>query len=142
MNSKSEPTRIMVFGTFDVIHKGHLHFFRQARKLARHPYLIVSVARDSNVRRIKGRKPSRNQKQRLAAVKEILSTDLAVLGAAAHYLDHIVKARPRIIALGYDQEAYTENLSAKLAEKGLAVKVIRLKAYKPDIFKSSILLRR
>ena len=49
-------TRIMVFGTFDGIHRGHLHFFKQARGLVKNPYLIVSVARDVNVKRIKGRK--------------------------------------------------------------------------------------
>ena len=37
-------TRIMVFGTFDMIHAGHEDLFRQARALAKEPYLIVSVA--------------------------------------------------------------------------------------------------
>ena len=39
--------RIMVFGTFDIIHAGHEDLFRQARALAEDPHLIVSVARDS-----------------------------------------------------------------------------------------------
>ena len=28
----------MVFGTFDFLHKGHLNFFKQARKLSAHPF--------------------------------------------------------------------------------------------------------
>ena len=39
----------MVFGTFDGLHKGHLNFFKQAKKLAQKSFLIVSIARDLNV---------------------------------------------------------------------------------------------
>ncbi|HEY4500387.1 MAG TPA: adenylyltransferase/cytidyltransferase family protein, partial [Candidatus Paceibacterota bacterium] len=46
--------RVMVFGTFDILHPGHLYFLRAAKKLG--DYLIVSLARDVNVRKIKGRK--------------------------------------------------------------------------------------
>jgi cytidyltransferase-like protein len=51
---KPWKTIVMVFGTFDFLHKGHLNFFKQARSLAKNPYLIASVARDYNVKRIKG----------------------------------------------------------------------------------------
>ena len=61
--------KIMAFGTFDLLHKGHLDFFKQARLIAKRPYLIVSVARDVNVKRIKGRPPSFTQSQRLKKVK-------------------------------------------------------------------------
>ena len=52
-----QKTRIMVFGTFDGVHMGHLDFLKQARKLARESFLIVSVAREKNVFRIKNKKP-------------------------------------------------------------------------------------
>ena len=47
--------KIMVFGTFDGVHKGHINFFKQARVLSKNPYLIVSIARDKNVKKIKGK---------------------------------------------------------------------------------------
>jgi len=50
-------TKIMVFGTFDGLHKGHLNFFWQARKLAVDSFLVVSIARDKNVIKIKGKSP-------------------------------------------------------------------------------------
>src|SRR3989344_5946032 len=49
--------RIMIFGTFDMLHEGHLDFFRQARSLAAGPHLIVSIARDASVARVKGAPP-------------------------------------------------------------------------------------
>lgn len=132
---KNALTRIMVFGTFDVLHPGHLHFFTQARKLARKPYLIVSVARDINVTRIKGAEPLHNEKQRAALVKHSGFADKVVLGGRTNYIPHIRKQAPHIIALGYDQSAYTADLAQQLPR----VRVVRLRPHKPGQYKSSIL---
>lgn len=133
-----EPhTRIMVFGTFDILHPGHLNFFKQARRLAKHPFLIVSVARDANVKKIKGRKAQNGEKKRLGFVRALPLVNRAVLGGLNDYLPHIIKERPQIIALGYDQKTYTRNLKADLTEFGLDVKIKRLRAFKADIYKSS-----
>jgi cytidyltransferase-like protein len=131
-------TRIMVFGTFDVLHKGHLNFFRQARKLSARPYLIVSVARDINVKKIKGKKPAFKEKQRLAAVKKCRLVDKALLGGLKNHIPHILKQKPQIIALGYDQRAYVKHLKDLLRENGLKVRVTRLKAFYPETYKSSL----
>lgn len=137
---RSQATKIMVFGTFDFLHKGHLSFLKQARKLSVNPFLIVSVARDINVKKIKGKKPRNNEKQRLAAVKKCALADKAVLGAVRNYLAHILKEHPQIIALGYDQKAYVENLKGLLNNNGLKVKITRLKAFYPKIYKSSLVV--
>ena len=73
-------TRIMVFGTFDMIHAGHEDFFRQARALAKESYFIVSVARDANVERIKGKKPRNSEIARQAALAGHALVDEVVLG--------------------------------------------------------------
>src|SRR3989344_1797984 len=135
-NSK---TRIMVFGTFDVLHKGHLHFFKQARALSRNPYLIVSVARNINVKKIKGREPKNSEKKRLTIVRASKLVDKAVLGGLKNNIPHILKEKPKIIALGYDQKTYVSNLKKDLTKRGLNVKIKRLKAYKRNLYKSSIL---
>lgn len=139
--TKSAYTRIMVFGTFDVLHKGHMHFFKQARTLAKNPFLIVSIARDRNVARIKNRKPLRTEIQRKKDVEATALADKVILGAQRKYLAHIVKERPAIIALGYDQSAYTENLRDNLLKKGLDAKIVVLKPHKPHLYKSSIVKR-
>ncbi len=139
---KNVKTKIIVFGTFDVLHKGHLNFFKQARSLSSKPYLIVSVARDVNVKRIKGFKPKHNEKKRFKKVKKCPLVDKVVLGDKTSHLPHILKEKPAIIALGYDQIEYTGNLGNNLAKRGQKVKIRRLKPYKPKIFKSSFYVDR
>ncbi len=141
-HSKRGFTKIMAFGTFDILHPGHIHFFQQAKKLAKNPFLIVSVARDVNVKKIKGRKPDLAEKSRLNVISHLPLVDKAVLGGKGDFLPHILKEKPNIIALGYDQAAYTRNLARKLLKKGLKVKITRLKPYRSRLYKSSILKQR
>ena len=134
----SKGSRIMVFGTFDMIHEGHEDFFRQARALADEPHLIVSVARDASARRVKGRSPRHDEGARLALVVAHALVDEAVLGDEAGYMTHIVAAKPDIIALGYDQTGeYVEHLQRDLQNAGLSTKVVRLEGYKPEVYKTS-----
>lgn len=130
-------TRVMVFGTFDLLHPGHEHFFRQAKGLAKKCHLIVSVARDVNVKKIKGKKPLLSENTRKELVEKLDMVDKAVLGGKLNYLTHIIKENPHIIALGYDQSAYTETLTKDLRQAGLKVKIVRLRPHKPHIYKSS-----
>ena len=137
----------MVFGTFDGLHKGHLNFFRQARKLAKRPFLIVSVARDKNVLKIKGKYPALSEKKRIALIKRLTKkstkqsklVDKVVLSGAKNHIPHIIKEKPGIIALGYDQRAYVKNLKKNLKKKGANVAIFRLKPYKEKIYKNKLL---
>ena len=131
-------TRIMVFGTFDMVHKGHESLFTQARALAEHPYLIVSIARDSAVERIKGTKARLSEGERLESVKRHKLVDETVLGDEVGYIPHILAAKPDVIALGYDQAGeYVEHLEEDLTRAGYTGKVIRLNAFEPERYKTS-----
>ena len=130
--------RIMVFGTFDMIHEGHEDFFRQARSLASEPYLIVSVARDVSAARVKGFPPRRAENERLTAIAVHPLVDQAMFGDEIGYLEHIAEAKPDVIALGYDQDGeYVNNLEKDLREANLAITVARLKSYLPELYKTS-----
>ena len=139
MLEKKRETRIMIFGTFDGLHQGHLNFFKQAKKLAKKPFLIVSVARDQNVKKIKGKFPNLKERERMHLIKKIKFVDKVVLSGLKRYIPHIIKEYPDIIALGYDQKAYVKNLKKDLKNKGLMVKVARLKPYKEKIYKNDLL---
>jgi FAD synthetase len=131
-------TRIMVFGTFDMIHEGHEDFFKQARALADDPHLIVSVARDDVVERIKGARPRRTENERRAILASHPFVDEVVLGDAKGYIEHIIAVKPDMIALGYDQQGeYVEHLEDDLTRAACSVKVVRLGAHKPEAFKTS-----
>ena len=129
----------MVFGTFDGLHAGHFNFFKQARKLSARPFLIVSVARDKNVFKIKKNYPILNERKRLALVKKCKLADKVVLAGMKDHLPHIVRENPDIIALGYDQQAYVYNLKKDLKNRGILVKIVRLKSYKEKIYKNRLL---
>lgn len=129
----------MVFGTFDGLHKGHLNFFKQAKKLAKKSFLIVSVARDQNVKKIKKHAPVLNEKKRIGLVKTCGMADKVVLSGIKNYLPHIIAEHPDIIALGYDQKAYVKNLKKDLKNKGIFTKIARMKPFKKNIYKNHLL---
>ena len=138
----------MVFGVFDLLHPGHLNFLIQARDLG--DKLIVSVARDLNVFKVKGQRAVHDEKLRLKNISLLPVVDKAVLGGLKDPWPHIVKEKPDIIALGYDQSTYVrekgqgrreeKNLEEVLLKHGLKkTKVVRLKPHWPQIYKSKIL---
>lgn len=132
----------MVFGTFDGLHKGHLNFFKQARNLAKNPLLIVSIARDKNVFRIKGKYPDLKERARMVLLEKSRLVDEVVLSGMKNHIPHILKSRPDIIALGYDQKAYVKDLKKDLKNKArnnFKIKIVRLKPYKEKIYKNSLL---
>ena len=130
----------MVFGTFDGLHAGHLNFFKQARDLIPGSLLIVSVARDKNVKKIKNFFPILNEKRRISLIKKSKMADRVVLAGLNDHIPHIIKEKPEIIALGYDQKSfYLKNLKKELQNKGLAVKIVRLQPYKEKIYKNHLL---
>jgi FAD synthetase len=137
-----KTTRIMIFGTFDGVHEGHLNLFKQARALAKTPFLIASIARDKNVFKIKGEYPTKNEKARLLLLKQNKFIDKAVLGGKNYSLTRILKEKPEIIALGYDQKSYVKELKKDLKNKGIFIKIVRLKPYKEKIYKNHLLKKK
>src|SRR3989338_2293189 len=131
--------KVLVFGTFDGLHEGHKDFFRQAREFG--DYLTVVIVRDSTVERVKKRLPKFTELERQKAVQECGLVDEAVLGNEGSDPYKIIEQiKPDIICLGYDQTFFADKLAEELPKRGLEqVKVERLKAHKPEIFKSSLL---
>jgi len=125
-------TRVVCAGTFDHLHLGHVDFLRQAKVLG--DKLIVIVARDKNVKRIKNIIPEHDENQRKENVEKTGIADKVVLGLNEKDIFIILeKLKPDIIALGYDQRVNEESISKRLPN----CKVIRLKPFKPEKYKSS-----
>lgn len=134
---KHANQKVMCFGTFDFFHAGHDFLLKKAKEMG--DYLIVVIARDQTVKRIKGEFPENNEKTRLKQVKEQPSVDKAVLGEINDKYTAIKKYRPDIIALGYDQFVFTQQIEPTLIKNHINAKVVRLEPYKPEMYKSSII---
>jgi len=132
--------RVLVAGTFDIIHEGHIKMLWEAKKLAgKNGELVVVVARDDNVKRFKGRDPILRESSRVYIVKNLKPVDRAFLGEKDP-LESVLKIRPDIIVLGYDQWADEGWLREELRKRGLDVKVLRLPRF-GDSSTSSIIER-
>ena len=129
-------TTVLVFGTFDVIHPGHLSFLRQAKK--RGDRLVASIARDAFVERFKGKRPQHNQEQRIRHIKETGLVDDAYLSDEVQGTYSLVdRIRPQVICLGHDQDMLRSDLERYLAEHPREIALVSLDPYKPEIYKSS-----
>ena len=130
---------VLVTGTFDGIHGGHKNYFQQARQYGQR--LIAIIARDKIVEKIKGLQPKYSEKERVSFVKKCNEIDRVYLGVLDNVFDFTASLQPDVIALGYDQTTYTENLAKEMKSRGLDTKIVRLKPYKPEQFKSSLINR-
>ena len=127
--------KVLCFGSFDVLHPGHVYYLKEAKKLGE--YLVVVVARDKTIKKIKGNAPKYSQDERIEHVKEVLHVDKVVLGNESDPYEIIQEINPDVIALGYDQNSYSENLAEILKKRSLYPKIVRLNPYKENIYKSS-----
>ena len=129
---------VLVFGTFDVVHPGHLYFLQQARK--RGDRLVASIARDSFVARFKKRLPVHAEAERLQAVLDTGLVDEAILSdQEPGTYSAIERLRPEVVCLGHDQGALQANLLDWLNARGVQVDVVTIGAFEPGRYKSSIL---
>lgn len=125
---------VMLFGTFDILHIGHINLFQQAKKKG--DKLVVVVARDINVKKNKNKKPLFCETERLEVLKNIRLIDEVLLGDKNNPYKIIKITKPNIIALGYDQNAYVDDLKKFLKDNNLSTKILRLKPYKQNKYKS------
>ena len=133
------PKRVVVAGTFDIIHPGHIEFLKFASKYGR---VTVIVARDVNVMRFKGKRPIMNEEERLKVISAIRYVDRAVLGKESEDIFSILlELKPDIVVLGPDQRVDESELRRYLQGHGLNVEVIRMRNRLPNYSTSEIVKR-
>jgi len=129
--------KVMVFGTFNVIHPGHLNFFRQAKKYGGRLYVVL--ARDKTVVEIKDYDPL-DEMARMKKIGGLPMVDKVLLGSVDDKMKVVKEIQPDVICLGYDQSFFVDELEAYLSENNLDIPVMRLKPYVPEKYKSSKLM--
>ncbi len=125
--------KVVCAGTFDHFHPGHADFLRQAKKMGEE--LIVIIARDETVLRIKGFSPTDSTERRRQNVLDSGVADSVVMGHLGEDMFAILdELKPHILALGYDQRVREESVR----ERCPWCEVVRLEAFQPERFKSSL----
>jgi len=131
-------------GVFDLIHYGHIRFLEEAKKCGGpNARLIVVVARDSTVKKMKGKNPVIPEDQRRAVVEALKPVDIAVLGyRGLRIKDVIEKVKPDVIAVGYDQKAVGESVRKEVSERGYKIRVVEIGRFGPGDLNGSSKIRR
>lgn len=130
--------KVLVFGTFDGVHPGHISFLEQARK--RGDRLAAVIARDSTVKKIKDHSPLKSENERLAEIMKTGLVDEALLGNEGSDPYLVIKqARPDVICLGYDQRTYTGGLQREINKLGLKTEIYRMEPFEPEKYHSGII---
>jgi len=115
--------KVLVGGTFNIIHPGHLLFLKKAKEKGN--YLVVVVANDKTVLREKGFLVM-HAEARKKVLEGLRIVDKAVIGDEKDFFKVVRKEKPDIIALGYDQRMDEKKLGSKLKNLGLECKVVRI----------------
>ncbi len=129
--------RVLVFGTFDGLHEGHLQMLKQAQIQGQ---VNVCLAPDSVVERLKGRLPIKDyEARRKALLDSKLVTAVTPSDAIDGHYDSVRQMKPDLIAFGYDQTLLRENFLNWQQVTHDETPHLVLQPYKPDIYKSSFL---
>jgi len=136
---------ILASGVFDLVHYGHIRFIEEAKKLGgENSRLVVIIARDKTVKRLKGRLPIIPEDQRRAVVESLKPVDEALLGYEnLSFEETIAKVKPDIIAVGYDQLSIENDVKAFIQARGLTIEVVRVGKFgRVDLDSSSKIKRK
>jgi len=135
---------VLASGVFDLLHYGHVRFLEEAKRLGGpDARLVVIVARDKTVERLKGRRPIIPEDQRRALVEALKVVDEALLGYEEMNLEAVLEhVKPDIIAVGYDQEGIEREVRRIIAERGLDIEVVRIGRFGDEELSSSSKIKR
>jgi rfaE bifunctional protein nucleotidyltransferase chain/domain len=127
---------VLIGGVFDIIHPGHIHTLSQAKSLG--DVLVVSLARDTTVLKMRGKAPLFDEDQRAELLRNLKLVDHVHLGSEKNIYETVNHVKPDIIALGYDQKHREKEVAAESKKIGVDVTVVRLTSTMPDIKSSRI----
>jgi len=128
---------VFIGGGFELIHYGHVYTISKARSLG--DVLVVSVARDSTIRKRKGREPLISEGDRVRLLSSLREVDAAILGVEGDIYVTLQKVKPDIVALGYDQYHMEDEVRREAKKRGMKLRVVRLDSPYPHIKTTKIL---
>ena len=127
---------VLTGGVYDIIHPGHIHTLKNSKQEG--DLLIVSIARDNRVIKIKGRKPINNERRRTILVSSIRYVDFTFLGSKGDIFGVVKKIKPNIITIGYDQTHQISELRRRVKINNLSIKIKKLDSPIPHVKSSNL----
>jgi len=128
---------VFIGGGFELIHYGHVYTISKAKGLG--DVLVVSVARDSTIRKRKKREPLINEEDRVRLLSSLRDVDAAILGVEGDIYVTLQRVNPDIVALGYDQYHMEEEVKKEGVKRRMKLEVVRLDSPYPHIKTTRIL---
>lgn len=118
---------VMVAGTFELLHPGHLAYLKEAWKLG---YVVAVVSSDENAERSKRRKIVISQQQRAEVLSSLYYVHRVVLGRPGNIFDIFEELKPDVILLGPNQNVPEDVVKAEAKKRGVNAEVLRMPALK------------
>ena len=117
---------VMTNGCFDILHAGHLHLFKNAKKLG--DFLIVAINGDKSIRSLKGKeRPINNLSARIEMLKALSCIDLVVVFKEITPLKIIKLISPDVLVKGGDYKIKNVVGADFVKSKNGKVKIIETK---------------
>lgn len=137
-------TTVLASGVFDLIHYGHIRYLEEAKKRGgEDAKLIVVVARDETVMRYKGKRPIIPENQRRALVEALEVVYEALLGYPERDMESVLmKIKPDVVAVGYDEENIRRELERITSEQGLDLRIEQIGRFGEEALNSSSKIKR
>lgn len=116
---------VLAGGVFDILHFGHIHFLREAKKLG--DILVVALESDANVKRLKGSsRPFHSQNQRREILESLTFVDEVIILKESmsdeDYRNLVETLKPSILAVTEGdpilekKKAHARTVEAKVIE--------------------------
>ena len=125
---------VMIFGTFDGIHAGHISLIEQASLLAEK--VVAVIAKDDTVKTIKGKYPLHTEEERAHVLSHIREIDKVLIGNNDDKFSVVKEIHPDVIVLGYDQEAFIDQLYEGMRKHHMNIEIVRANSYNETKLKS------
>jgi cytidyltransferase-like protein len=132
---------IQCHGVFDLLHPGHIRYFKAAKQQG--DILIVTLTPDRFVNKGPGR-PVFTELLRLESIAALEDVDYVVLNDAADAVSAILKIKPFLYVKGIEYQDHSSDITGKIEEEVKAVEFVGGQVFYTDeiTFSSSSLLNR
>ncbi|MBI4163264.1 MAG: adenylyltransferase/cytidyltransferase family protein [Candidatus Aenigmarchaeota archaeon] len=113
--------KVLCGGRFNFLHSGHEYFLKKAKDHG--DYLVVVIAHDAHNLK---REEKKEMEQRKKQIESLGIADTVLIGDPEDFFKVVVKEKPQVIALGWDQRLpFAEDKT-----KQFGIKIVRIEKAK------------